>query len=455
MSGPGEASGGAPPLAGVVLSRVVAAEAARDPLRSVFVFENGPRPAERVTAADLATGAIAVADALLRLGVRPGMRIAVLLRNHPALLHTLVAGAKLAVPVVPLDPEASDTFVESTLRALGCVALITADYRLADGDLGNSGLVRVIDRTGVKSLVVSTPEGRAAGVDHSAIHAVIHDPPEGPPGRDPGEHVDDPTTPWLVMPVAAGNGDVTGVEIPHERLLLWRLVPGFFGYRPDDVAYTGLPLCDPNVLTATVVPAILGGIHRAVVSREPDPARLWEICIDHRCTTWANGDGLATAVYRAASSRKDRTHPVRLVVSTGMPREIWRPFEERFAVRVLEWYGSPEGAFAYNPVGVGPIGSFGRPPAGLLDMGVLGSDGEVLPAGRVGELALRRRDGWIRTGHRVSRDANGWLYFPGPGFALGHERVSDVQEPVTPTRATDGDETYRRSAASVGGGDGQ
>ena len=445
MSGAGEGSGGAPPLAGVVRSRVVAAEAARYPLRNVFVFENGSRPAERVTAADLASGSAAVADTLLGLGVRPGMRIAVLLRNHPALLHTLVAGAKLAVPVVPLDPEASDALVETTLRTLGCAALVTADYRLAEG-----GLVGVIDRTGVKSLVVSTPEGRAAGLDHSATHPVLHDPPDGASGRDPGEHVDDPTAPWLVVPVPAGNGDVTGVEIPHERLLLWRLVPGFFGYRPDDVAYTGLPLCDPNVLTATVVPALLGAIHHAVVSREPDPARLWEICIDHRCTTWANGDGLATAVYRAASSRKDRTHPVRLVVSTGMPREIWRPFEERFAVRVLEWYGSPEGAFAYNPVGVGPVGSFGRPPAGLLEMEVIGGDGEALPAGRVGELALRRRDGWIRTGHRVSRDSNGWLT-----FALGHERVSNTQEPVTPTRASAGEETYRRSAASVGGGDGQ
>ena len=449
MSGPGETGGGTPPLAGVVLSRVVAAEAARDPLRNVFVFENGSRPAERVTAAGLASGSVAVADALLGLGVRPGDRIAVLLRNHPALLHTLVAGAKLATPVVPLDPEASDTFVEATLQALGCAALITADYRLADSHAPGS-LAGVVDRTGAKSLVVSTPEGRAAGLDHSATHPVLHDPPDGASGRDPGEHVDDATTPWLVVPTPAGNGDITGVEIPHERLLLWRLVPGFFGYRPDDVAYTGLPLCDPNVLTATVVPALLGAIHHAVVSREPDPSRLWEICIDHRCTTWANGDGLATAVYRAASSRKDRTHPVRLVVSTGMPREIWRPFEERFAVRVLEWYGSPEGAFAYNPVGVGPVGSFGRPPAGLLEMDVLGGDGEAVPAGRVGELALRRRDGWIRTGHRVSRDSNGWLT-----FALGHERVSDVQEPVTPTRASVDEETYRRSAASVGGGDGQ
>jgi len=442
VSGRRGESGGTPPLAGVVLSRVVAAEAARDPGRDVVVFENGSRPAERVTAAGLAAGGVATADALRRLGLRTGDRLAVLARNHPALLHSLVAGAKLGLPVVPLDPGSSDLATETTLRALGCAALVTTDYQLAAGDL--TGVLR---RTGLPTLVVSTPEGRAGGLDWSATHPVLDESADGTDGRDPGEHVDNPGAPWLVVPTTGANGDPLGVEVPHERLLLWRLVPGFFGYRTDDVAYTALPVSGGNALAATVVPAILGAVHHAVVSRAPDPARLWDICIDHGCTTWANGNGLATAVYRAPSSRRDRTHPVRLVTSTGMPREIWRPFEERFAVRVLEWYGSPEGAFAYNPVGVGPVGSFGRAPAGLLDMDVLGGDGEALPAGQVGELAVRGRDGWARTGHRVSRDANGWLT-----LALGAERVL---EPVTPTRDGAGGETYGRSAAHIGGGEGR
>jgi acyl-CoA synthetase (AMP-forming)/AMP-acid ligase II len=147
-----------------------------------------------------------------------------------------------------------------------------------------------------------------------------------------------------------------------------------------------------------------------------------------------------------------------------MPREIWRPFEERFGVRVLEWYGSPEGALAYNPVGVGPVGSFGRPPAGLLELEVVDDDGTVLPAGQVGELAVRRRDGWVRTGHRVRRDVHGWLSFalgdaPGMGGVPPTETAGAAQEPVsepvTPTRDSPGEETYRPSAATVGGGDGQ
>lgn len=421
MSGLREGNGGAP-LAGVVLSRVVAAEAARHPGRDVFVFETGARPAERVTAADLATGGINVAGALRRLGLRQGERVAVLMRNQPALLYTLVAGAKLGLPIVPLDPAEPDATVETQLRALGCAGLVTAE----DGDRWD--LAGIVERTGVRNVVLAVGET-----------------PEAAEGSDPGEHVDDPASPWLVVPQVGPDGEMSAVEIPHDRLLLWRLVPGFFGYRPDDVAYTGLPLGDPNVLAATVVPAMLGGVHHAVVSRGPEALRVWEICIDHGCTTWANGDGLATAVYRTPSSRRDRTHPVRLVVSTGMPREIWRPFEERFGVRVLEWYGSPEGAFAYNPVGVGPVGSFGRPPAGLLELDVLDPDDQPLPDGRVGELAVRRRDGWVRTGHRVSRDAQGWL-----AFALGAE---PVPEPVTPTRDGPGTETYGRSAATIGGGD--
>jgi acyl-coenzyme A synthetase/AMP-(fatty) acid ligase len=435
VSGPREGNGG-PPLAGVVLSRVVAAEAARDPGRVVFVFETGGGPAERVTAAALAAGGVEVAEALHGLGLRRGDRVAVSLPNHPALLYTLVAGAKLGLPIVPLDPGAPHETIESQVRALGCAALVTADSNTPDP-------AGAVERTGVRRLVLALDD--LAGNTTDLSGNTTGEIPEGPPGRDPGEHVDDPAAPWLVVPRAGPDGEVTGVEIPFERLLLWRLVPGFFGYRPDDIAYTGLPLGDPNVLAATVVPALLGGVHHAVISRRPEPLRLWEICIDHGCTTWANGEGLATAVYRAPSSRRDRTHPVRLVVSTGMPREIWRPFEERFAVRVLEWYGSPEGAFAHNPVGVGPVGSFGRPPAGLLEMEVLDGDDEPLPEGRVGELAVRRREGWVRTGHRVSRDSQGWLT-----FALGAEPVS---EPVTPTRDLLENGTYGRSAATIGGGD--
>ena len=97
-------------------------------------------------------------------------------------------------------------------------------------------------------------------------------------------------------------------------------------------------------------------------------------------------------------------------------------------------------------------------------MEVLGGDGEAAAAGQVGELAVRGRDGWARTGHRVSRDPNGWLTFA-LGVARGMGGITPtmaagaaeepVLEPVTPTRDGAGDETYGRSAAAIGGGEGR
>jgi crotonobetaine/carnitine-CoA ligase len=158
---------------------------------------------------------------------------------------------------------------------------------------------------------------------------------------------------------------------------------------------------------------------------------LWDVCIEYGVTTWSNLGGIATAVYSEPSSERDRAHRVRLVISAGMPREIWRAFEERFGVKVLEWYGTMEGGFACNPVGTGPVGSFGKPPEGLVDMEVVDDDGSPVAAGRIGELIVRPaggqaqltywknpeasarkvRNGWLYTGDMVTRDADGWLYF--------------------------------------------
>src|SRR5207245_4268876 len=160
-------------------------------------------------------------------------------------------------------------------------------------------------------------------------------------------------------------------------------------------------------------------------------SRIWDVCIAHGCTTWSNLGGIPTAVYGEPPAPHDRAHQVRLVVSAGMPRDLWEPFEQRFGVRILEWYGTMEGGFAYNPPSVGPVGSFGKPPEGLIEMDVFGEDDRAVPAGQVGELVVRpagqqavleyyknpeasarkTRGGWMHSGDMCRRDEDGWFYF--------------------------------------------
>src|SRR5438046_10338699 len=140
----------------VVFSRIVAAEAARDPDRLVMVFENGAFGTEQVTAGDLAVKGNQVAAALHGAGLRRGDRVALMLRNHPEFIYGLVAGAKLGLPSVPIDPRSRGSKLEYFLSFAECAGLITADYVLAD-----ESAAEAIREAGVRTWALSTPEGRA------------------------------------------------------------------------------------------------------------------------------------------------------------------------------------------------------------------------------------------------------------------------------------------------------
>jgi crotonobetaine/carnitine-CoA ligase len=408
-----------------VLSRIVAAEASRAPHRLVYVFENGPHPPERVTVGDLARAGNQIAGAFLAAGLRPGDRVAVMLRNHPEFVHTLVANAKLGLPTVPVDHRARGERLAWLLGFAGCAALVTADYVVAD-----PAAAAVIAEAGMPTWVLSTPEGRAENLDYPSGWNCLNSILTGPSGPDVGQHVTDPAGPWLLLPTIGPTGEPVAVEVPWDRMPLLRAVPGCLGYRPDDVAYTGLTLAEGNALALALVPPLVRAVDHSVISRWFTKNRLWRICIEHGVTTWASVGEVATAVYSAPSSEDDRAHRVRLVVSCGMPARIWRAFEERYGVSVVEWYGTMEGAFACNPAGVGPVGSFGRPPAGVVEMDVVDRDGNPVPARTLGELVARPaggqaalnyhrnarapaakiRHGWLHTGEMVTRDEAGWLY---------------------------------------------
>ena len=160
---------------------------------------------------------------------------------------------------------------------------------------------------------------------------------------------------------------------------------------PTTCPTRGLSLTHGNALVVTLLPALTGAVDHSVFSRRFTKTRLWDVCIEYGCTTWSNLGGIASAIYGELPSAKDRMHKVRAVVSAGMLRQLWVAFEERFGVRVLEWYGTMEGgAFAYKPPGAGPVGSFGKPPD-VLELAIVDDNEQPVPPGVVGELVGRRR----------------------------------------------------------------
>ena len=416
----------ADPARAAVLGRIVAARAEAEPDRLVFIFENGQLPSERVYHRDLAIVGNKLGYALKRAGLEAGQPVAVMLRNHPEFVYAMVANSRLDLPTVPIDPRCRGEQLRYFLNFAGCAGLITADYVVAE-----ESTAAIIRKTGIKTYVVSTPEGRAQGIDVCVEWPTVNEIVAGPERADVGQRVTDIGRPWLLAYTSGTTGDPKAIVFNYDRMLFYQRIPQFFGYTDSDIPYTGLSLSHGNALVVTMMPAIGGAVHHSVFSRWFTRTRLWDVCIAHGCTTWSNLGGIATAVYSQPASAKDTAHRVRLVVSAGMPPQLWEPFERRFGVRILEWYGTMEGGFACNPPGRGPVGSFGRPPEGLLDMRVFNTDDSEAGPGEVGELVVRpvnvaaavayhrnpdasaqkTRGGWLRTGDMCWRDRDGWFYF--------------------------------------------
>ena len=327
-----------------VLSRIVAAEAARDPDRLVYVFENGPHQPERVTAADLATGGNRLAGAFRTAGLQRGERVAVMLRNHPEFLYTLVAATRLALPAVPVDPGSRNGVLAVTLTGAGCAALVTADYLVADPAVADA-----IRNAGLHPWVLSTPEGRAAGLDLSREYRILNEILAGPDAPEPGERVTSPTELWLRLPDPGANGGLGTVDIRYDQMPSLVGIPRLLGYHHEDVLYTGVSLAHPDALVTATLPPLTGAAQRAVLSRRFSPNRVWDICSEFGATIWSSGPTMATAVYGQPTSERDRAHGVRLVLSAAMPKEIWRAFEARFGTEVVEWDGRTDGAVAGHP----------------------------------------------------------------------------------------------------------
>ncbi|RIL05057.1 MAG: ATP-dependent acyl-CoA ligase [Proteobacteria bacterium] len=412
-----------------VLADVVRSRAERTPDFGVVTFEHasldgGATPDEVCSYAALAEAGNRIAAALVARGMQRGDRFALMMRNHPEFVETMIAASITGTVFVPIDPRTRRDKLAFQLRDAGCRGAICADYAL--------------------------PELLAARAEAPALEWVLAldsgEEPDAPrlgdvrgvlplrealdtPAATVDVRLESADDPLQILFTSGTTGDPKGVVWPNARFGAFAGLGALLGYRSGERPYTGLSLTHGNAQAVTLGPALALGL-RAVLSRRFTKSKLWSVCRLHGCTTFSMLGGMATAIYGEAPRPNDRQHDVRFVVSAGMPPTLWRAFEQRFGVAIFEWYGAVEGGLAMRPIGQGPIGSFGKPLPGL-EMKILDDDDRECPPGVQGEIcsrpaggraaveyhgkpeasAAKTRGGWLRSGDIGHADADGWLFF--------------------------------------------
>jgi len=410
-----------------ILANLIAARAESAPdaelLTFVDVTETGELADERRSYRDLWLNGQRTAAALAAAGMKQRDSFALVMQNHPEFVDAMVGSSILGTVFVPIDPRTRGEKLSYMLRFAECRGAIIADYAL-------EAVVAVLPQVPQIEWLWVLSTGRAdrlpgIGIEICWLEDVLTDREASLPVA-----VESPDQTMQMLFTSGTTGDPKAILAPYARFDNVASIGPLLGLTAEDRLYTGLSLTHANAQLITLGNALKMGLP-CVISRKFTKSRLWDICRRYGCTFFNLLGGMTTAIYSEPVRPDDADNPVRRVLSAGMPAVIWEDFAARFGVEIFEFYGAAEGGMTFNPPGVGPIGSIGKPPP-TLEARIVDENDRECPPGVAGEIVFRNaygscppiayfkspeastkktRDGWLRMGDIGHTDEEGWFYF--------------------------------------------
>jgi len=369
----------------------------------------------------LAQEAARIGNALLALGAVPGDRVMMVMADVPrypaAIMGAMRAGLVPILINTLSPPDLLRFYLEDSAATVA--VLSPAFHSLFDRDF-RAG-------TALKAVLVDGDAVLPGQTDWSVVRDASAELAEAPTG---------PADMAFWMYSSGSTGRPKGVIHSHGDAIYTAETYGrhILKIGPDDICFSVPKVFFAYGFGNSVTFPMAVGAAAVLYSGRPDPAAIFQQIAKHRPTMLFGLPTLYTALMRHADAEGADLSSVRLCLSAAevLSAEISEAWAARFGLNIVEGLGSTEMLHIYlsNTEEDRRVGSAGKvvpgyrvklvkpdgSEAGDDEEGVLWAQGHSALAGywnRPDKTSETLRDGWVQTGDRFLRDADGFHYFRG------------------------------------------
>ncbi|WP_420634276.1 benzoate-CoA ligase family protein [Candidatus Palauibacter sp.] len=374
----------------------------------------------RVTYGELARRVGQAGNAHLGLGLTPGDRMLMVVKDCPEFFYFFWGAIKAGIVPVPVSYLMRARDLAFIIADSECRAVVYSPEFAAEVVPGLATA-----RTGARGLVLEAGDG------------VLDDVAAASPELEAAPARPEDIAFWLYS--SGTTGRPKGVPHRHRDMpaTCEHYAVGILGLGEDDRCCSAAKLFFAYGLgNAMTFPLWVGGA-AILDARRPTPDTTFQTIETLRPTAYFGVPTLYAAQLQAldaAGKGGPDLGSLRLCVSAGeaLPPDLFRRWKEATGLEILDGIGSTEALhiFISNAPGDVKPGSTGRVVPGY-EARILGEDGAEAGPGEAGQLEIRGAsttpgyrnrpelegstivDGWLRTGDQYVRDAEGWFHYRG------------------------------------------
>jgi len=355
---------------------------------------------------------------LLSLGLAPGDRLLMVVRDCPAFIALFFGAIKAGIVPIAVNTMLRPQDYSFLIGDCECAALV---YSAAFDDAVTPGLV-----------------GSAHAPAHVMTMEAFADQAAGQPDAleaAPATALDECF--WLYSSGSTGNPK--GVVHPHRSMVCTseRFAANTAGLRGDDTVFSVSKLFHSYGFGNAMTFPLWVGATIVLSDRRVTPQMSFEIIERFRPTVFFGVPTLYAQQLRATEAEKPDLSSLRLCVSAGeaLPGDVFRRWKEKTGTVILDGLGSTENLHIFISNRPGDIrpGTSGRPVSGYEVKLVDDEEKEITQSDVIGTVwvkgesaarlywknpektARTMRGDWLNTGDMYYRDADGYYHNAGRG----------------------------------------